>query len=145
MASALPWLFLDSQWSTRSKDCSSTMYLEISSKYWDSDKYRYLHFTYCYLFLLFCRLDTSSEYSVWSIFYSDNGNEMETCVYIHTQAKMHEKHIKKEIFWVLFLPPAYPKAFGGDGMRMRRMQWIYTYRLFWCIVDFNLLKRQILC
>lgn len=107
----LPWQFLDSQPWTRHKECSSTVCLQISRKDWHSHRWRYIHFTHSYLFLLFCQLYTSLECSVWTGFYSDHGNGLESFVYVRKQytkyiTKMSKKCIWKETLWVLLLPSA---------------------------------------
>lgn len=55
------------------------------------------------------------EYSIWSIFYSDNGNEMEMCAYIYTHKQICMKNILNgNIFMVIASTSSYPKAFGRD-------------------------------
>jgi len=62
---------------------------------------------------------------------------------MRTQAKTHEKHIKEEIFWVLFLRAALlPRLLEEIGRGWEGCGECIRTGSF--VVDFNLLNRQIL-
>lgn len=61
---------------------------------------------------------------------------------IHNQNEQ-EMHLKGNFVGITPSISSYPWAFGGDSMKMRKMWWICKYRLFWYIMDFMLLNRQI--